>query len=122
MKAELKSLGSIQLDRGELPSDPEDCAIRMTAAVGELGDEAADNFDFTVVTPRSLARELSEGPHYLLGRHLVIVERFDWDLVEAAIRSVVEREEAPTWEELAARIGRHGEWEYEDYQEASPSA
>jgi hypothetical protein len=28
---------------------------------------------------------------------------------------VVESEEAPTWAELAAKVGRIGKWEFEDY-------
>ncbi|MHB2019148.1 MAG: Imm8 family immunity protein [Candidatus Xenobia bacterium] len=120
MKAVVKYIGSHELDRTALPDDPEDCWVIVTAEVGEAGDEAADNFQFTVVTVRALERAVTQSPFFVLGRHLIVVRAFDWQIVESAIRRAVERAQGRTWEELAGRIGRHGAWEYEDYNEPVP--
>jgi len=48
---------------------------------------------------------------------LLIVPRFDWDLVEEAIRAICDQARGETWEEVASMIGRYGLWEFEDYQD-----
>jgi len=74
-----------------------------------------ERFDVVVCTPRWLDRWIREdGP--LIGRHHLIVERWDAARIRLYLTEAVESEEAPTWPELGVKIGRIGKWEFEDYR------
>lgn len=101
------------------PSDPFDFEVMVEVFVATRPDGAPDGIDgvdlFTlfVVTPARLARRVAaEGPAF--GRHRLIVDRWDWDVIAAALTERFESEEAPTHEELMQRLGRYGRWEFED--------
>jgi hypothetical protein len=51
-----------------------------------------------------------------VGRHHLIVERYDAPRIRLYLTGAVEAEETPTCRDLAPRIGRLGRWEFEDYQ------
>ena len=98
-----------------LPNDPEDVGVLVQITAGPEGTPGADSFDIVVCTPRWLDRWIREyGP--VIGRHHLIIERWDTAGVLRYLTRAVEAEEAPTWPELAARIGRLGKWEFEDYR------
>lgn len=83
--------------------------------VGPVDGPGEESFDVLVCTPAWLARIASEeGPQ--IGRHRLILEYLDLRIAEAFLRRQVERLEAPTWNELAAKLSRLGYWEFEDYQ------
>lgn len=119
MRARLDGIYSIDLPGGppELPPDPEDCWLVVQADIGLEAGEAVDTFTFYVCTPKRLEKVLQVEPCQV-GRHLLIVGRFDWAVVEASIRGLVDDLRGESWEELAAKIGRYGLWEFEDYVEA----
>lgn len=119
MDAELHGLSSVDLPEGppQMPEDPRDCWVPIEADIGVKGESGADIFTFYVCTPGRLARTLGQVPHQF-GRHLLVVERFDWSVVEAAIRELIADLSASSWDELAEKIGRYGLWEFEDYVEA----
>lgn len=83
--------------------------------IGPEGEPGEESFDVVVCTPRWLERRVHE-EGALIGRHHLMIERWDADRVRNFLRDAVESEEAPTWPELAAKIGRLGKWEFEDYQ------
>ncbi len=66
--AHLVSLDSSDLPRGALPVDPENYCVVLNASIGSKGGAGADNFAFSVVTPRYLAdhRETRWGRGLLL--------------------------------------------------------
>lgn len=117
LRAELKGLWSIDLPQGppELPVDPENCWVNISADIGTVGDPGADEFSFIVTTPKFLATEI-HGSDYRLGRELIIVEAFRWEVIEKAIERLVHTFSGETWEELATKLGRYAYWEFEDYQ------
>ena len=119
MKARLDGIYSIDLPGGppELPPDPEDCWLVVQADIGLEAGEGADTFTFYICTPKRLKKVLQVEPCQV-GRHLLIVEKFDWSVVDAAIRQMIGDLSADSWDELAAKIGRYGLWEFEDYVEA----
>ena len=119
MDAELHGLSSVDLPAGppQLPEDPLDCWVPVEADMGVRGEPGTDSFTFYVCTPIRLARTLGKMPHQF-GRHLLIVERFDWSVLDTAIRQLIGDLSADTWNELASKIGRYGLWEFEDYVEA----
>jgi hypothetical protein len=99
-----------------LSPDPRDDAFALRMLVGPPDGPGEESFDVVVCTPAWLTRVVSEeGPQ--IGRHRLIVESLDLQAAETFLRRQVERLEAPTWAELAAKIGRLGHWEFEDYQE-----
>ncbi len=67
-------------------------------------------------TPKALARQLGVTP-VIWKRHLVIVERFDWDSVTQALEGkIVEVQTASrSWDDFTARFSRLAAWEFEDY-------
>jgi hypothetical protein len=99
------------------PQDPSDVGLFVQVLVGPQGEEGEESFDLMVCTPRWVERWVgNNGP--LVGRHHLFVEAWDADRVRRYIREVVESEEASSWSELAAKIGRLGKWEFEDYRPA----
>lgn len=87
------------------------------ADAGVKIEEGADTFTFYVCTPTRLKKVLQVEP-CRVGRHLLIVQHFDWAVVEASIRNLIGNLTGESWKELAAKVGRYGLWEFEDYTEA----
>lgn len=116
MKAKLKGIYSIDLPGGppELPPDPEDCWVVVQADIGAVVGDAADEFTFYVCTPGKLTKVLGQ-KEYLFGRHLLIVPRFDWQIVENAIGAVCEQIRGQSWEEIAGQLNTYGGWELDRY-------
>jgi hypothetical protein len=116
MKAEVKRLHSpdaLDLRRYE-PEQPDDFSILIQILVGPVGSEGEESFDVEVVTPKRLATRASQkGP--ISGRHLLIVNTFDYDTIAKWIHRVVASCEGVTWTAVADRLGRIGRWEFEDY-------
>lgn len=119
MKAKLKGIYSIDLPEGQpsLPEDPENCWIVLQADIGlDDGTQAADTFTFYICTPKKLSAIVKEEKHQL-GRHLIIVDQFDWELLESTIVKICDEATGENWEEIAEQISRYGHWEFEDYHE-----
>jgi hypothetical protein len=79
---------------GELPADPENAADTMTVEVGGP-DSTIDCFDsryhFVVVTRQYLRRcsSLLEGRDHRFIRSLLIVDRFEDDIIRRAIEAIL---------------------------------
>lgn len=118
-KAQIKNdLCSIDLPRGksQLPRDPDDCWILVYANIGMEGSADAETFLFYVCTLKRITRMVHhEG--FELGRHLVLLERFDWRRVEEAIGAVCAECTGETWEEIASKLGIFGARETESCQD-----
>lgn len=118
MKSYLDGICSIDLPSGppELPDNPHDCWIIIQADIGPEGEEGLDIFTFYVCTVEKLKCGLqSQG--FQLGHHLILIERFDWQIVENAIKSILDKLVADNWDQLAAKINEYGEWEYNAYKD-----
>jgi hypothetical protein len=92
--------------------DVEDCMVFVTFAIGPGGSDGADNFDFRVATVAWVSKNLPfwgmQGP---LRHPTLVVERFDWDAVDAAVESRISDvlEESGSWADFARTFGG---WEY----------
>lgn len=106
---ELKAYASPDLEYGKLPMRADDCAIRIEAAIGLAGDDRADRFFFTVMTPKSLARQQQA----IWGRGLLLLKRFSWPDVERALLSLLQNCRASSWEVLAVLLNRELIWEHD---------
>lgn len=93
--------------------------VLLQVIVGPADGPGEESFDLIVCTPQWLSRAVrTEGP--IVGRHYLIVERWDLPRISAFIVDAIETEDAPTWDKLGERIGRLGRWEFEDYQPYEP--
>jgi len=117
MRAEVKRFWSLDLpDAKSIPPDPENCRVLMQADVGPVGEEGADTFNFEVCTPSGLANRFDSDGRPYWGTGTLIVRRFDWGAVEAALMQYVRSLSGADWEELATKLNRFMYWEFEDYQ------
>jgi hypothetical protein len=116
MKATVRSMHSPDVDlENFLPEDPEDVGALIQLLVGPADGPGEESFDVMVCTPNWLKSwTRSHGP--TMGRHHLIVERYDFQEIRHYLTSAIEAEHGDTWQELALRISRIGKWEFEDYQ------
>ena len=91
MRAELKGLDTADAEGGELvafcPDDAAHFALGVTASIGPAGEDGAELFQFEVCSPSWLAKQsLPKG--FAFQRHKLLLERWDPELVERAIRDL----------------------------------
>jgi hypothetical protein len=98
-----------------LPEDPETFGVFVQALVGPRDGEGEESFDFVVCSSRWFdAQGYDRG--FAWPRHHLFLKRWDYGIVERAIKDAVEGAEGPDWHSVAAKIGRYGHWEFEDYR------
>jgi hypothetical protein len=114
LRADLKMLHSPDLPdpQSDRPPDPQNFRVLIQALIGTVGDEAADTFDFLVCTPAWLAANLTEP---LPAHGHLIVPRYDYATIHAAISRLCEQASGPDWDAVAAQLNRHARWEYADH-------
>lgn len=96
------------------PSDPEQVGMLVQMMVGPEDGPGEESFDVVVCTPGWLHHWIGEhGP--TMGRHYLIIERWDWSSTREYLTRQVELETADSWPALASKVGRIGKWEFEDY-------
>lgn len=116
MKATVRALHSPDVDIDEYqPADPEDVHVLVQVMAGPSDGPGAESFDVLICTPGRIT-EMARANGPLLGRHMVLVDRFDAVQIRRFLVGVFEAEEAATWPELGERLGRIGKWEFEDYR------
>jgi len=119
--SEIKGMHSPDLiDLGyENPPDIENCCVLIEVSVGPKGETSEETFGVVIVTPKWLADHVSDRD-YLFARHYLIVQRFDYDVVKSAIRKQFQGVQGARWADVAERLARYGQWEFEDYQPLNP--
>tara|TARA_R110000851_G_scaffold282906_1_gene436431 strand:+ start:693 stop:1076 length:384 start_codon:yes stop_codon:yes gene_type:complete len=110
----LKSLVSADLEVGRIPPAPDDCRVLIEAEIGPADSEGADVFSFEVCTPKAFERD--SGATWLKGT--LLVESFDWKTVEQALQQYIMQCAGESWDEIASKLSRQLDWEFEDYQES----
>jgi Immunity protein 8 len=85
--------------------------------VGPLDAPGQESFDVTVVTPQWLAKACRQaGGIYNARHHLVVTtEEFDQRGLRVWLAARVQEVQAETWAEICERLGRLGQWEFEDF-------
>jgi hypothetical protein len=118
MRAELKRLHSPDVFdlRTFVPADPERFSLFVQAMVGPLGEDSSESFDVVLCTPLWLQEQI-QGTGPVLGLHHIIVVEYNYDEVFRFVRAFCDRCEGKTWHEVAAKVGRLGRWEFDDYRE-----
>jgi hypothetical protein len=116
MRAEVKYFEWPDLERGNIPASDLQSTLLVFAA-GPLGQPGEETFQVTVCTPEFVAK-MVERDGIVIGRHLMFVASVDTARAEDTVRDRLRRIDGDTWSELAAKIGRIGLWEFEDYTPA----
>lgn len=116
MRAVVRRLHSPDVDLDSYsPEDPAEVGVLVQVIVGPRDGLGEESFDVIVCTPQWLSRTVRlDGP--VIGRHHLIVERWNLARIQAFLTKAVEAEHASNWEELGTRIGRLGRWEFDDYR------
>jgi hypothetical protein len=118
MQAELRRLHSPDAPNLDafMPPDPEHFGILVQAMIGPKAGPGEESFDFMICSPRWL-EEKAEERGFVIGRHHLVINRFDIELVRELIRDLCARAAGPDWASVARYIARFGKWEFEDYRE-----
>jgi len=116
MLAELKRLHSPDvLDLPGWVPDTDDFAILVQVLVGLQGSPGEESFDVTVCSPEWIAQRARE-ERIFDGRHHLVVAPFDYQKLWQYLTRYVSSCEGSTWQEIATKLGRLGQWEFEDYR------
>lgn len=98
------------------PADEESFSFLLSVIVGPRGEKVEESFDIEVCTPKWLLKAYGEND-MILGRHKLIVFKFDMDRIIARVRNAFDNCNGKDWNEIAIKLARIGHWEFEDYQE-----
>ncbi|AJC21292.1 immunity 8 family protein [Pandoraea pulmonicola] len=119
MKAEIKSLHSLQLEDRLINYQPDDLSNFSTwirAYIGPQSEASSEAFDIEICTPDWLKSQCAiEGQMW--GRHMLIVEAYDYKTIKAAIERYVATCHGEDWAAIATKLSRMGAWEFEDYRD-----
>ena len=115
MRAELKSLDSVDVDLRSYVPEHEAFCVTVIARIGAVGDVGADNFNFDVCSPQWLATEFASFD-VVSGRHKLFMSNFNFDALEAYVTKRVRQAEGPDWPSVAEKLSRWSHWEFEDYR------
>lgn len=104
------------------PKDTEDdfWAI-INADIGPEGEKAPDGtaatdiFLFYVTTPKRLYKFI-ERNGYGFGRNLIILKKYDEELIKKSIENILVSIEGDSWENVAMKISKYGTWEFDRYE------
>jgi hypothetical protein len=115
---ELRSLSSSDVEVGVWrPDDEKGVCFPLELEVGERGVDGADLFQVIVATPEGLRRLPASSNGVLADRGLIVLDRFDWQLLRKVLNDILVACAAETWNESVLRLQRYFFWEYEDYRD-----
>lgn len=114
MRARVGEFRWVDLEAGRTLDDPAHACELLEIHVGPQGESGEERFQLTVCTPSALTEQLRHRS-FLIGRHWLFVAELHPDQVTEWLGDRIAVMEAPTWGELAEKIGRIGEWEFEDH-------
>ncbi|MGI5490978.1 Imm8 family immunity protein [Microtetraspora malaysiensis] len=114
MRARVADFRWVDLGVGRSIDDAAHACELLEVYVGPRDQPGEEQFQLTVCTPAALAEQLQRHP-FLIGRHWLFVAELHPDKVIEWLSDRIAALEAPTWVELAEKIGRIGEWEFEDF-------
>src|SRR5271167_4174853 len=97
------------------PSDADNFSVALRLTIGPTDSAGDESFDLIVCSPSSLEKEC-ERDGFVLGRHRLVVCRYDFGLLQRILVKLVERCEGDTWQDVAAKLNRFAYWEFEDYE------
>jgi hypothetical protein len=99
------------------PDDPESFSIFVQALIGPQDAEGEESFNFTITTASWLAEQSAPEKGFEFLQGVLLLSRWDHDIVVRAISDLCRKTEGGTWEEVAMSLSRYGHWEFADYRE-----
>jgi len=113
MKATIVSMHSPDVESLEDYVPPEQAfCVFLQLLIGPKGASGEESFNLQVCSPEWLKQQVLP----MVGRHLLIVSRFDLREIHDFLQGAIDLIEADTWLEVAKKVARIGKWEFEDYQ------
>jgi Immunity protein 8 len=86
--------------------------LQLLVGPGPDREGGEESFNLTVCSPDWLRDAVQP----VVGRHLLIVNRFQFAEIESFILKYIDSCEGDDWDQVAEKIGRLGRWEFEDYK------
>ena len=116
MKPKIKHLHSPDIADLEnyRPSVADEFYFLLQIVAGPEGQDGEESFDVIVCSPKSLGQTLGKG-EILIGRHHLITNSYDYAMLVAFIREQCEKCSGKDWNDVAIKLARIGQWEFEDY-------
>ncbi len=98
-----------------VPHDTQRFCVLVRVMVGPRGGEGEESFDINVCTPQWLEEQV-EREGFVLGTHRLFVKTYDTAQIKKLITKFIERYSGDSWRDIAVKISRIGQWEFEDYK------
>lgn len=120
MRAKIRGFHSpdVELD-SDMPAAGEPFMFLVQIFAGPAEGAGHESFDVEVCNIEWLQERLIQQPQMELTQ-MLLVARWDYDEVVSYLTQAVEAIEGRDWEQLGARIGKIGKWEFEDYEPCAP--
>lgn len=97
------------------PEDDECFYFLLSVIVGIKGTEIEESFNVEVCTPKWFLKNYSEG-ELVIGKNKIIAFTYNRDNIFRRIRELFNGRSGNTWEDIAIKLSRIGQWEFESYQ------
>jgi hypothetical protein len=97
------------------PPDQGMFGFLLQIMAGPSGEDGEESFDVVVCTPSWLQERL-DLTAVIIGRHYLIVHRYDYQVLRTFLADYCEKCRGDSWPEVAEQLGRLGKWEFEDYR------
>lgn len=110
MKARIEAINSTFEKWGE---EYDDFWISIEVAVGPENQKGEEFFTFSVTSPKRLECLLQRNS-VELGRGLIIMRDYNYEIVKTKIIELISSLEGENWGELSMKIAKYARWEYDD--------
>lgn len=98
------------------PTEEEHFGILLQVFVGPSDGPGQESFDFVVCSPEWLRRKYGDDAVIFCRNHILLF-RYDFSILQAAVESLVSRVSGDSWNEIASKLARYGLWEFEEYED-----
>ena len=98
-----------------IPDIPDDFGFALDLYVGPKEQDGIESFNVIVCTPKWLTHHHNYDD-IIVGRHHLILFEYDYQRLIQRIEKFLQQCSGENWAEVAAKVGRLGHWEFEDYQ------
>jgi hypothetical protein len=114
ISAQVKHIYTWQMDDlgQHVPADPTNFCTLVRTMVGPRGQEGEESFDINACTPQWLMEPV-ERQGFVLGIHHLFVKGYDPIEIRALFVKVMERYTGNSWRDVADKLSRVAQWEFE---------
>jgi len=114
LKAEIKDIFSPDIEDLENYHGSGSFRFLVQISIGPENEDAQEIFDVTVCSPAGLEEYINDD--VINGRHMVFLKEFTYKKFINFIEKTFLIYEENNWSDLANKIARYGQWEFEDYK------